>query len=59
MVPDPAQAPDELSPLKLLGVTALQLAVFGGLSLIAWIVLRALFRGPAGQIKTFERDIND
>ena len=41
-----------LSPMPLL-------AVFGGLSLIAWIVLRALFRGPAGQIKTFERDIND
>lgn len=36
MVPDPAQAPDELSPLKLLGVTALQLAVFGGLGLLLW-----------------------
>lgn len=36
MTPDPAKPADELSPLKLLGVTALQLAIFCGLGLLLW-----------------------
>ena len=33
--------------------------IFAILSLIAWIGLRQVFKGPAGQVKTFDHDIND
>ena len=35
------------------------LLVFSGLSLVAWLVLRRSFKGPKGQVKTFDHDIND
>ncbi|MFW8592691.1 NfeD family protein [Cribrihabitans neustonicus] len=35
------------------------LLIFAALSLAAWLVLRRLFKGPKGQVKTFDRDIND
>lgn len=37
----------------------LLLLVFASLSLAAWLVLRRLFALPKGQVKTFDRDIND
>lgn len=43
------------APLSV-GLTAL---IFAALSLIAWIVLRQLFKLPTGQTKTFQGDIND
>ncbi len=33
--------------------------IFAVLSLIAWLVLRRLFSLPHGQVKTFDRDINE
>ncbi len=33
--------------------------IFAVLSLIAWLVLRRLFALPHGQVKTFDRDINE
>ncbi len=33
--------------------------IFAVLSLIAWLVLRRLFTLPHGQVKTFDRDINE
>ena len=35
------------------------LFLFAGLSLIAWIVLRTLFKVRRGQVKHFDHDIND
>ena len=35
------------------------LLVFGVLSLLAWLVLRAVFGLKQGQVKTWDRDIND
>ena len=35
------------------------LLVFAALSLLAWLVLRRLFSLPKGQVKHFDRDIND
>lgn len=40
------------------GLPALAL-VFAVLSVLAWVVLRAMFRLPRGQVKTFDYDIND
>ncbi len=40
------------------GLPALSL-VFAALSVLSWFVLRALFRLPKGQVKTFDYDIND
>ena len=40
------------------GLPALAL-VFALLSVLAWFALRALFRLPKGQVKTFDYDIND
>ena len=45
-----------LLPLQL-GLTAL-LAIFGGLSLIAWILLRRTFRSADDQTRIIEEDIN-
>ena len=39
------------------GLTAL-LALFAGLSLAAWIVLRRLFRTPDDQTRVIRKDIN-
>jgi len=47
-----------LGPLALLS-PAMVLLVFAGLSLVAWLVLRRVFSLPHGQVKTFDRDIND
>ena len=35
------------------------LLVFAVLSVLAWIVLRLVFRLPQGQVKTFDYDINE
>ncbi|APG47455.1 NfeD family protein [Phaeobacter porticola] len=35
------------------------LLIYATLSLIAWLVLRHFFKGPKGQVKHFDRDIND
>ena len=35
------------------------LVVFSALSLVAWILLRQIFKLPTGQVKTFDQDIND
>ena len=37
----------------------LSLMVFAALSLGAWLGLRATFKLKSGQVKTFDRDIND
>ena len=37
----------------------LLLLIFAGLSLVAWLVLRKFFALPKGQVKTFDKDIND
>ena len=37
----------------------LSLVAFAVLSLVAWLALRALLGVRAGQVKTFDRDIND
>lgn len=34
-------------------------ALFAVLSLVAWIVLRAVFGDPRGSVQTFEDDVND
>ncbi|MEX0328847.1 MAG: NfeD family protein [Ruegeria sp.] len=33
--------------------------IFAALSLAAWLCLRRMFASPHGQVKTFDRDIND
>ena len=38
---------------------AAKTALFAGLSLLAWIGLRAVFKSPTGSVKTFDHDIND
>jgi hypothetical protein len=38
---------------------ALLLAVFAGLSLVAWIALRRVFARPGGGPRIFEDDVND
>ena len=38
---------------------ALLIAIFALLALVAWLGLRALFKLPKGQVKTFDHDIND
>ena len=56
-----------LGALAMAGLVALGVALpaslfmllFAGLSLIAWIALRLLFKGPSGEVKTFDHDIND
>lgn len=35
------------------------LLIFSTLSLVAWLVLRRMFSLPHGQVKTFDRDINE
>lgn len=35
------------------------LLIFAALSLVSWMVLRKMFALPKGQVKTFDRDIND
>lgn len=35
------------------------LLVFALLSVLSWVALRAMFRLPKGQVKTFDYDIND
>ena len=35
------------------------LLIFAGLSLAAWLVLRRVFALPKGQVKFFDKDIND
>ena len=37
----------------------LLLFLFAGMSLIAWIVLRMMFKVRRGQVKHFDHDIND
>ena len=39
--------------------TSAKLALFTILALIAWIILRRMFKSPGGSVKTFENDIND
>ncbi|MEP2029878.1 MAG: hypothetical protein ABJI96_14345 [Paracoccaceae bacterium] len=34
-------------------------ALFAGLSLLGWYVMRHFFKSPGGSVKTFEKDIND
>ncbi|WP_372572512.1 NfeD family protein [Ruegeria jejuensis] len=38
---------------------AVLLLIFAGLSLAAWLGLRHFFALPGGQVKKFDRDIND
>lgn len=38
---------------------AVLLLIFAALSLIAWLILRRMFALPHGQVKTFDRDINE
>ncbi len=45
--------------LWLTGSVAALLLVFAVLSLLAWVLLRRLFRLKTGSVKTFDRDIND
>ncbi|MEP2532912.1 hypothetical protein [Shimia sp.] len=45
-------------PLQLVSPPMLFL-IFAAFSLVAWLVLRRLFSLPTGQVKTFDRDIND
>lgn len=45
--------------LGLGGGLPLLLLVFGLISLIAWLVLRLIFRARDGQVKIWTRDIND
>lgn len=41
------------------GSLAAMLAAFAVLSVIAWLVLRAVFRVPRGNVKVFHKDINE
>tara|TARA_B100000795_G_C22598909_1_gene360427 strand:- start:280 stop:570 length:291 start_codon:yes stop_codon:yes gene_type:complete len=41
------------------GSVAATLAIFAVSSLIATLILRKIFELPKGQVKTFDRDIND
>ena len=43
----------------LMGSLPITLAVFGGLSLVAWLVLRQVFGRRTGQVKVWEKDINE
>lgn len=54
-----AVATGALVGLGLLGSLALALAVFGGLSLVAWAAMRLLLGRRAGNVKIISRDIND
>jgi membrane protein implicated in regulation of membrane protease activity len=48
--------------LMLIGLTltlAWMLVVFAIVSLVAWIALRQIFGVRKGQVKTFDRDINE
>ena len=45
-----------LLPIKI-GLAGL-LVVFGLLSLLAWAVLRRLFRGPGGRVRIVREDVN-
>jgi len=45
--------------LWMAGSLPLTLVLFAMLSLVAWIALRRVFGLPAGQVTTFEKDIND
>lgn len=38
---------------------SLLILLFAVLSLAAWLMLRRMFSLPTGQVKTFDRDIND
>ena len=40
------------------GTIPWMLVIFAVASLIAWLALRAMFKLPEGQVKTFEDDIN-
>jgi inner membrane protein len=33
--------------------------IFAALSLVSWLVMRKMFALPKGQVKRFDRDIND
>ena len=35
------------------------LALYAGMSLVAWIILRRVFKTPSGGVKTFVNDINE
>ena len=57
-----------LGALAMAGITAFslltlslsaKLAVFAILSLLAWLALRRAFKPPAGNVTTFDHDIND
>jgi len=44
----------------MMGSLPLMLVVFAVISLVAWLVLRQVFGKPGGgQVKVFEKDIND
>lgn len=45
--------------LGLLLSLPLLILIFAALSLIAWLILRALFSLPRGQVKRFHDDVND
>lgn len=47
-----------LGPLALLS-PAMILLIFAGLSLAVWLMLRKIFALPHGQVKRFDRDINE
>ena len=44
---------------SVVGSLPVALVVFALLSLVAWLVLRRTFRLDQGQVKTFDRDINE
>lgn len=41
------------------GSLPVTLVVFAGVSLLAWVALRAVFGTTLGQVKRWDRDIND
>lgn len=51
-----------IAGLLLLGVTAsgpVLMVAFGGISLVAWVVLRKFLGVRQGQVKIIDRDINE
>ncbi|MEM8979010.1 MAG: hypothetical protein AAGD04_05965 [Pseudomonadota bacterium] len=43
----------------LMGSVPMLLLAFAILSLLAWIGLRSGFKAPGGNVKTFDKDVND
>lgn len=41
------------------GSLPITLVLFGALSLIAWLILRQIFKLKTGQVKNFDHDINE